>query len=110
REFSDREIAFFVNVDFVTHVALVAAVQESTRPSIVGGGRYVVVQPGQAEVAFVVVDEYQGQGIGSTLLRHLAAIARETGLHRLTAEVLPENTAMLKVFERSGLPLTIRRE
>ena len=61
---------------------------------IAGGGRYIVVEPGQAEIAFVVVDAYQGQGIGSVLMRHLAALAREAGLKELIAEVLPENTAM----------------
>jgi len=110
REFSEQEIAFFVNVDFVSHVALVAVVEEAGRPVIVGGARYVVVQPGKAEVAFAVVDQYQGQGIGAALMRHLAAIAREAGLEELVAEVLPDNTPMLKVFEKSGLRLTTRRE
>ncbi|MFL5030577.1 MAG: GNAT family N-acetyltransferase, partial [Xanthobacteraceae bacterium] len=73
---------------------------------IVGGGRYVVVQPGKAEVAFVVIDQYHGQGVGAALMRHLAAIARAAGLQELIAEVLSENVAMLKVFEKSGLPMT----
>jgi GNAT superfamily N-acetyltransferase len=66
---------------------LVAVVEEGGKPMIVGGGRYVVVQPGKAEVAFAVVDQFQGQGIGATLMRHLAAIAREAGLQELIAEV-----------------------
>jgi GNAT superfamily N-acetyltransferase len=68
----------------------------------VGGARYVVTKPGEAEVAFAVVDQYQGQGIGATLMRHLAAIAREAGLREFTAEVLPHNKAMLQVFEKSA--------
>ena len=68
-----------MDVDFVDHVALVAVVEEDGRPMIAGGGRYVVVQPGQAELAFAVVDEYQGQRIGAALLRHLVAIARAAG-------------------------------
>ena len=84
------------------HVALVAQIDEDGRPVIAGGGRYIVVQPGQAEIAFVVVDAYQGQGIGTILMRHLAALAREAGLKELIAEVLPENTAMLKVFKKFG--------
>ena len=67
-----------------------------------GGGRYIVVQPGQAEIAFVVVDAYQGQGIGTILMRHLAILARDAGLKELIAEVLPENTAMLKLFRKFG--------
>src|SRR5262245_20414855 len=107
---TDQEIAFFLNVDFVNHVALVAVVEEGGYPTIVGGGRYVVVQPGTAEVAFAVVDEYQRQGIGAALMRHLTTIARHGGLTELIAEVLPDNSAMLKVFERSGLRFSTRRE
>jgi GNAT superfamily N-acetyltransferase len=110
RNFTDRERAFFLNVDFDKHVALLALVEEGGQKNIVGGGRYVVVQPGKAEVAFVVIDQYQGQGIGSILLRHLAAIARTAGLQELIAEVLLENMPMLKVFERSGLQMTMTRE
>ena len=110
RGFTEREIAFFVNVDFVKHVALVAVVEEDGRPSIVGGGRYVVLQDGKAEVAFAVVDDYQGQGIGAALMRHLATIARGAGLKELVAEVLPDNAAMLKVFKKSGLRATMERE
>jgi RimJ/RimL family protein N-acetyltransferase len=110
REFSEKEIEFFVNVDFVNHVALVARVEESGRAMIVGGGRYIVVQPGKAEVAFVVVDQYQGQGIGAALLHHLATIAGDAGLKELIADVLPDNFAMLKVFEKSGFALGTRRE
>ena len=105
RDFAEPEIEFFLNVDFVDHVALVAVVDESGRPAIAGGGRYIVVQPWQAEVAFAVADEYQRQGVGAALMRHLAAIAREAGLRELIAEVLTDNTGMLKVFEKSGFPL-----
>jgi GNAT superfamily N-acetyltransferase len=110
RDFAEPEIEFFLNVDFVNHVALVAVVDESGRPVIAGGGRYIVVEPGKAEVAFAVVDQYQAQGLGAALMRHLAAIARKAGLKELIAEVLPDNVPMLKVFERSGFPLGIKRE
>ena len=105
RHFSDKEKAFFLNVDFVSHVALVAVAQEDGRNVIVGGGRYVVVRPGTAELAFAVIDEYQGQGIGAALLRHLTLLARAGGIKELIAEVLPENIPMLKVFQKSGLGL-----
>jgi GNAT superfamily N-acetyltransferase len=110
RNFSERELSYFFNIDFVTHVALVALVEEAERSTIVGGARYIVSEPGKAEVAFAVIDEYQGQGIGAKLLQHLIAIARETGLEQFTAEVLPENAPMLKVFEKSGLAITLKRE
>lgn len=110
REFSEKEIAFFVDVDFEKHVALVAVIDQGGRQMIVGGGRYFVVRPKAAEVAFAVVDEFQGQGLGSALMRHLITIARDAGLKEFIAEVLPDNTAMLKVFEKSGLSLTRKRE
>lgn len=109
RHFTEKEIDFFVNVDFVDHVALVAVMEEGGRPAIAGGGRYIAVAPGRAEVAFAVRDEYQGYGIGAALMRHLADLARQAGLTELIAEVLPENLAMLKVFERSGLNVHTKR-
>jgi RimJ/RimL family protein N-acetyltransferase len=108
RGFTEQETAYFVNVDFVDHVALVAVVVEAGRPQIVGGARYIVLQPGRAEVAFMVIDQYQGEGIGTALMRHLAGIASGAGLGELVAEVLAENDAMLKVFAKSGLPFTTR--
>ena len=109
RGFTEQEVRFFLNVDFVNHVALVAVLEGGERP-VVGGGRYVVVQPGKAEVAFVVVDQYQGQGIGAALMRHLIAVAHEAGIKQLIAEILPDNHAMLKIFRKTGLRLTTRRE
>ena len=69
---------------------------------VVGGGRFVVVRPGTAELAFAVIDVYQGQGIGAALMRHLTLLARAGGIKELIAEVLPENIPMLKVFHKSG--------
>ena len=108
--FTEREVDYFLNIDFVDHVALVAVVEEAGRPVIAGGARYIVMRPGTAEAAFVVIDEYQGRGIGAALMRHLAGIARAAGLHELVAEVLPANAAMLRVFAKCGFPLETRRE
>jgi len=102
RGFTEKETDFFVNVDFVTHVALVAVVDEGGKDTIIGAGRYIVAEPGKAELAFAIIDEYQGQGIGTALLRHLVLIARESGLQQLDAEVLQENVAMLTLFRKCG--------
>jgi GNAT superfamily N-acetyltransferase len=110
RTFSSREMDFYLNVDFVSHVALVAVLNVDGHPTIVGGGRYIVAQPGVAEVAFGIDDAHQGGGIGGLLMRHLAAIARESGLRELIAEVLPANAAMLSVFRKAGLEMTTKRE
>jgi len=106
---SEAEIASFVHVDFVDHVALIAVISEDGKPAIVGSARYIVTKPAQAEVAFAVLDAYQGQGIGSMLMRHLGAIARGAGITELIAEVLSENLPMLRVFERSGLSPILKR-
>jgi RimJ/RimL family protein N-acetyltransferase len=110
REFSKKETDYFLDIDFVSHVALVAVANDAGQPTIVGGGRYVVIQPGQAEVAFAIVDAYQGQGIGSALMRHLATLGRAAGLREFIAEVLSENVPMLNVFERSGLAMSTERD
>ncbi|MEK9278707.1 MULTISPECIES: GNAT family N-acetyltransferase [unclassified Bradyrhizobium] len=102
RHFSDKERAFFMDIDFRSHVALVALAEQAGQKAIVGGGRYIVFEPGRAEMAFVVVDNWQARGIGSILMRHLIGLAGDAGLRELTAEVLPENSAMLRVFSKFG--------
>jgi GNAT superfamily N-acetyltransferase len=102
KHFSEGEKAFFLDVDFVNHVALVAVAEDAGRRFIVGGGRYVVVRPGTAEIAFAVIDDYQGQGIGAALMQHLTLLARGAGIKELIAEVLPENIPMLKVFQKAA--------
>jgi RimJ/RimL family protein N-acetyltransferase len=110
RHFSEKEVEHFLNIDFVNHVALVVVAHENSNQTIVGAGRYVLVEPGTAEVAFGVVDEFQGRGIGAALMRNLASIARQAGLNKLIAEVLASNLAMLRVFEKSGLQMNTKRE
>jgi RimJ/RimL family protein N-acetyltransferase len=108
RKFSDKEAHYFLDIDFVKHVALVAIADENGRPTIVGGCRYVVVRPGVAEISFSVIDAYQGRGVGSALMRHIAALARKEGLKELVAEVLADSAPMLRVFERSGLVMSTK--
>ena len=95
----ERDLIRFTTVDHHDRVALVAMLGST----IIAVGRYERT-PGtdEAEVAFVVADEHQGRGIGSVLLEHLAAAARETGVKRFHAVVLAENTPMLRVFREAG--------
>jgi GNAT superfamily N-acetyltransferase len=110
REFSDSQAEPFLNIDFVQHVALVVEAEEQGAPAIVAGGRYVVIGEGRAEVAFVVIDGYQGLGLAGLLMRRLTEIGRSAGLSEFVAEVLAGNRPMLRVFERSGLPMRVTRE
>ncbi|HSF97137.1 MAG TPA: GNAT family N-acetyltransferase [Ornithinibacter sp.] len=98
RRLSDADVYRFTHVDYVDRVALVVTLRED----IVGIGRYDRIDARSAEVAFNISDHYQGKGIGSVLLEHLAAIARDIGIGRFTAEVLPQNRKMLSVFSDAG--------
>ena len=96
---SDADVARFTQVDHDNRVALVASVNDE----LIGVARYDRL-PGtdDGEVAFVVEDAHQGRGLGAVLLEHLAAAARERGLSRFIADVLPTNRAMLTVFRSAG--------
>ena len=60
-----------------------------------------------AEVAFAIADAYQGRGLATALLAHLAAAAGANGVATLTAVVLPENHRMIEVFRESGFPVEV---
>ncbi|GEC98462.1 GNAT family N-acetyltransferase [Kocuria varians] len=95
---SQRELERFTTVDHKDRVCFVLILGGR----MIGVGRYDRVTPRVAEVAFMISDHHQGRGIGSILLEHLAAAARENGIDRFTAEVLPENRKMLHVFVEAG--------
>jgi acyl-CoA synthetase (NDP forming)/GNAT superfamily N-acetyltransferase len=96
---SDTDVARFTQVDHDDRVALVATL----RDDLIGVVRYDRL-PGtdDGEVAFVVEDAHQGRGLGAVLLEHLAAAARERGVDRFVADVLPTNRPMLSVFRSAG--------
>ena len=112
KELTEAGLKRLIDVDFQREVALVATIGTGAQESLIGGGRYVRTDDkgSAAEVAFMVDGRYQGQGIASRLLQHLAAIARAQGITRFEAEVLAENRPMLSVFARSGLGIERRRE
>jgi acyl-CoA synthetase (NDP forming)/RimJ/RimL family protein N-acetyltransferase len=101
---SPRDLERFTTVDHRTRVALICLLGDE----IIAVGRYEGLDPGpdgrveSAEVAFVARDDHQGRGLGSILLEHLAAAARENGLRRFEAEVLVENHQMVRVFRDAG--------
>ncbi|MGP9539669.1 bifunctional acetate--CoA ligase family protein/GNAT family N-acetyltransferase [Brachybacterium sp. AOP43-C2-M15] len=95
---SPRDLERFTHVDHSDRVAFVVL----AGAEIIAVGRYDRTEPHSAEVAFNVSDSRQGTGLASVLLEHLAAAARERGINRFTAEVLPQNTKMIKVFTETG--------
>ena len=106
RHLSPKDVHRFTHVDYSDRVALVATM----RGAIIGVGRYDRVSPTSAEVAFNISDHFQGRGIGSVMLEHLAAIAQEEGITRFVAEVLPQNRKMLTVFSEAGYVVSRRYE
>jgi len=99
---SKVEVTRFTHVDYVNRLALVVTVDDC----LIAVGRFDR-QPGdsEAEVAFVVADDYQHHGIGSLLLDELARAARQRGILTFRAETLCENHTMLDVFRHAGFPL-----
>ena len=103
---SARELERFTNVDHRDRVGLVATLGDA----IVGIGRYDRLEGATAEVAFNISDAHQGRGVGSVLLEHLAAAARERGVQRFVADVLPQNRKMIGVFSEAGYKVGHRYE
>jgi acyl-CoA synthetase (NDP forming)/RimJ/RimL family protein N-acetyltransferase len=95
---SDRDVKRFTEVDYVNRVAFILTLGEN----MIAVGRYDRVEDDHAEVSFLIEDAHQGRGIAQLLLEHLAQAARERGISRFVAEVLPENRRMAKVFADAG--------
>lgn len=101
---SDKVVEYLLDVDYVDHFAwAVLAADEPGEPGI-ASARYIREReaPDVAEVAFAVVDDYQGRGLGTLLLGALAVAARENDVRRFRARVLSENAAMRAVLRRAG--------
>jgi RimJ/RimL family protein N-acetyltransferase len=107
KELSDEELQRLCEPDRGREVVLVAMIGSGNQETIVGLGHYVR-SSASAEIAFIVDEEYQGRGIASSLLQHLAHIARENGILQFEANVLAENTPALDVLHRSGLRADVR--
>ena len=103
---SEKDLHRFTHVDHADRVAFVTTVSGE----IIGIGRYDRIDATTAEVAFNISDAHHGRGLGSVLLEHLAAAAREHGLHRFVAEVLPQNRKMIAVFRDAGYEVSHRYE
>jgi len=101
----------FLEPDWVDRGALIGALDEDDGERVVALAVYARLRdPTRAEVAFAVADEFQGRGIGTRMLERLASIAAEAGIERFVAEVLSDNTAMLRVFAEAGFEVVRRLE
>ncbi|MER7660586.1 GNAT family N-acetyltransferase [Streptomyces sp. NPDC096193] len=104
---SAKDVHRFTHHDYVDRVGLAVTVGGEFIATvrfdrIDPTGRPASAPADEAEVAFLVQDAHQGRGVASALLEHIAAVARERGIRRFAAEVLPANSKMIKVFRDAG--------
>ncbi|KOU71505.1 acyl-CoA synthetase [Streptomyces sp. MMG1533] len=104
---SAKDVHRFTHHDFVDRVGLAATIGgefiATVRYDRIGADGMPASAPAdEAEVAFLVQDAHQGRGVASALLEHIGAVARERGIRRFAAEVLPANSKMIKVFTDAG--------
>lgn len=107
---TEEDYRIIREMDFATKVALVVTTVVDGRELIIASSSYTCFAADAAEVAFIVEEDYHGQGIARKLLHHLGLIARERGIVRFEAEVLAQNSAMLRVFASAGFPMKTRNE
>ena len=101
---NERELKYLTEIDYTNHYAWVAmGIDEPGEPGL-GVARYIrdPLDPEVAEAAVAVVDDYQGKGIGSMLLRVLVAAAQENGIRTFRGWVLGDNVNVLRPLERIG--------
>ena len=95
------QVQKFLQIDYEADLALVVIRDKEPDSAILGVGRYSLdPKTNLAEAAFVVRDELQGKGVGTALFRALANAGRTRGLRGFTAQVMPDNHAMLHVFNK----------
>ena len=105
------KLQVFCNVDFQNEVALVGVAGPVEALQIVAIGRYFLQKNGtEADMAFIVRDDFQRQGLGSYLFEQLVEVGKSRGVKTFCADVLMENAGMLKIFKRSALDVQSENE
>ncbi|MEO5345298.1 MAG: GNAT family N-acetyltransferase [Magnetococcus sp. YQC-9] len=112
KRFPFNRIKNFTFIDQRRDVVVVGVISDGKEEWVVSIGGYNVEGgvANRAEVAFLVRDEWQGQGIGTFMMRHLANMARNAGLSGLTAETLMDNRPMQAVLEKCGFSIHTRTD
>jgi acyl-CoA hydrolase/RimJ/RimL family protein N-acetyltransferase len=101
----------FVVIDYMQEMVILAVIEQEERSIVIGVGQYGIDEASHtAEVALVVRDDYQNQGVGTSLLTYLTYLAKRKGLLGFSAEVLVNNQPMLHLFEKGGFAIEKRRE
>jgi acetyltransferase len=109
RKLSPDELKRFTDIDYAKETALIATIVDSGRERQIGVARYVksLDNPGEAEFAIVIADEWQARGLGLQLSGHLIQAAKAEGLRQLVATTLSENEPMLAIARRLGFRVTL---
>ena len=106
---TESQLRYLLEVDHRDHEALLAVDEDSGEA--VGVARFIRLDdPGVAEAAIIVVDSWQGSGLGKAMLRMLAEAARDVGVERFEANVLHDNLPMLALLDSLGPRQVTRRE
>jgi len=101
----------FVIIDYTRELVILAMVEREGQEVLAGVGQYGIHEESHtAEVAFVVRDDFQGQGLGTELLQYLTVLARKQGLLGFTADVLVDNKPMMHLFEKMGFDIDRRTD
>jgi len=105
------KLQHLVNPDYDEEMALTALIKKEDRELIIAVGRYYLDRStNMAEIAFIVHDDYQHNGIGTFLFQYLIDIAKKRGIRGFKAEILAENTIMLHVIHKCGYPVQSKLE
>ncbi len=105
--FPHKDVQRMTNIDYVDDLAIVGVVPSASGEEIVAIAQYFLDPSKEAaEVAFIVQDEWQQKGMGTFLLDYITEIAKQRGVRRFYATVLPTNRPMLAIFHNSGYPVS----
>ena len=111
KDMPHKRLQEFVVVDYSRKMEILATVEEKDKEIIIGLGQYELNSDMHlAEVALVVKDSFQGQGVGRELLSYLILLARRQGLLGFTGDVLVANRSMVALFEKMGFDTEKRSE
>jgi len=106
KQLSDEQARELATVDYHDRMAIVAEVEENGERQMVGVTRYALLpveEPGLAEAAIVVGDEFQNRGLGTVMISRLVQYARQQGLRAFVATVQMSNARIMHFIKRSGL-------
>lgn len=102
KNFTEKELKFFTEVDQVNHLAFVAIYSDETGSAPAGSIRSIcdTHRSEFAELAITIIDQYQGQGLGFKMLETLADAAKTHQITHLYGDFHANNTGMLKLLEK----------